>query len=122
MKYFGDFMAGNFWHILSLLETLWLETFWPETFWLETFWHIMSLFETLWPETFWPGTFWGGFVINILILRLNLPVPIAATFIHIEPIRAPVAPCIADASVLRRVHRAPVLFFSSSKKATSCRN
>ena len=53
---------------------------------------------------------------------MMIPVPSDAIFWNISPIRTPVAPCTADASVAKRVHNAPVLFFGSSKKAISCRN
>ena len=52
---------------------------------------------------------------------IMIPVPSDAKFWKRSPIRIPVAPCTADASVAKRVHKAPVLFFGSSKKAISCR-
>jgi len=45
----------------------------------------------------------------------KIPTPSAATFCNVNPIRIPVAPCTADASVAKRVHNAPVLFFGLSK-------
>lgn len=50
---------------------------------------------------------------------MAIPVPIEARLIHIVPRRIPVAPCTADASVAKRVHKAPVLLLWSSKKAIS---
>jgi hypothetical protein len=44
-----------------------------------------------------------------------IPVPSEAIFCNVSPIRRPVAPCTADASVAKRVHNAPVLFFGLSK-------
>jgi len=48
-----------------------------------------------------------------------IPTPMEKRYSKIKPKRTPLAPCTADASVAKRVHNAPVLCFSLSKKAIS---